>query len=73
MTKTNEVVKTEITQAWLDQYDNTSKKVRALIAEGYKVAEIEKIFIKHNVLRKDGGQIRYQMIRNISITPIATK
>lgn len=52
---------------------DTSKKIRYLLANGYKVADIYKTFKAEGITTKQGGEIRYQHVRNVAITPLTSK
>lgn len=54
----------------LEKFDNTSKKIRFLSSEGYSTSEIYKILKHVGVTTKVGGEIRYQHVRNVLITPV---
>ena len=49
---------------------DTSKKIRFLMSKGKTVSEIYHLLKEYGVTTKSGGEIRYQHVRNVSITPI---
>lgn len=51
---------------------DTSKKIRFLASQGMSTADIYK-FLKGKVTTKTGGEIRYQHVRNVMITPLTSK
>ena len=51
---------------------DTSKKIRYLLANGYAIKDIYNAF-KGKVTTKNGGEIRYQHVRNVAITPLTSK
>lgn len=51
---------------------DTSKKIRYLLSNGYSVKDIYNAF-KGKVTTKNGGEIRYQHVRNVAITPLTSK
>lgn len=52
---------------------DTSKKIRYLMSNGYAVKDIYKIFKEQKITTKAGGEIRYQHVRNVAITPLTSK
>lgn len=52
---------------------DTSKKIRYLLSNGYDVKSIYKLFKVLGVTTKAGGEIRYQHVRNVAITPLTSK
>lgn len=71
MMKTNEQIKpiVEMKDETL-KLEDTSKKIRHLISNGYTVKEIYQIFKVWGITTKSGGEIRYQHVRNVAITPV---
>lgn len=56
---------------------DTSKKIRYLISKApegeSRVAFAHKKLKEYGVTTKQGGEIRYQHVRNVSITPLTSK
>ena len=69
-----QIEKNELTlQEKVAAISDTSKKIRFLLAEGKTIAEIYKLFKVYGVTTKAGGEIRYQHVRNVAITPLTGK
>lgn len=75
MTKTNEQIIVSSDETIINNMmglSDTSKKIRYLLSEGKTVAQIYNIF-KGRVTTKEGGEIRYQHVRNVAMTKLSDK
>lgn len=72
MTKSNEAIALSLKEEVM-KISDTSKKIRYLLSLGKSVAEIYKLFKEYGVTTKAGGEIRYQHVRNVAITPLTSK
>lgn len=71
MSKTNAAVERTLEERMNDLTD-TSKKIRFLKSEGMTTAQIYN-FLKGKVTTKQGGEIRYQHVRNVLNTILTSK
>lgn len=70
-TTTTEVV-VESIEDRMNKLSDTSKKIRFLASEGMKTKDIYN-FLKGKVFTKNGGEIRYQHVRNVLMTQLSSK
>lgn len=57
----------------LEGKETTSSKIRHLASLGLKQGEIYKILKEVGVTTKQGGEIRYQHVRNVLVTQLTSK
>ncbi len=69
----SKAIKETVSAIDLSAYPTTSAKIRFLHSTGMPTAKIYNELKSQGVTTKQGGEIRYQHVRNVLVTQLTTK